>query len=283
MKMQQSLKISKGIILNENATIIKNFIREFSLKLHNKQKEIIVRKIINTYRLKQENLFKKMKYLISKYRRIVKYMITNEKALNVQLFFILFKNKLNTRKNNKKIQIILRNRILINDNQLIKMKYYLFKYNRITKLISLNNKADIIKSFIRMSKIRKIENIRTIRIKQILFNIIMIFENKLKILKFNLHKYRRLVKNKVLQEQADIIKKFVKSFFKKVEVKIVEEEEEQKQIIVGKTHTSFRRSRRQASSENAKKLISYSTTFEVHTTQSDFVKKDDSISRRRKK
>lgn len=163
------------------------------------------------------------------------------------------------------------------------MKYYLFKYNRISKLLSLNNKADIIKLFIRISKVRKIENIRKIRIKQILFNRIMIFENKLKILKFNLHKYRRVVKNEFLQEQADIIKQFVRNFFKKVEVKIVEEEEEQKQIIVGKTHTSIRRSRRQASSENAKKLISSSTTFEVHTTQSDFIKKDDSISRRRKK
>ena len=273
-------RITKGIILNENATIIKNFIREFSYN-KNKKKQIIVRKVFIIYKLKQKNLFKKMKYLISKYRRIVKSMIMNEKALKIQQFFMNFYKKFNSKKTEKKISSILINRLLINDNKFFKRKYYLFKYYRIIKLISLKKKADIIKSFIKKCNVRKIKNKRNIRIKHILFN--RIFENQLKILKFNLYKYRRAVKNLFFQEQADIIKKFVRNFFKKVEIKIVEEEEEQKQIKVGKTHTSFRRSRREASSENAKILISSSTTFEVHTTKSDFIKKDDSISRRRKK
>ena len=46
-----------------------------------------------------------MKYLISKYRRIVKSMIMNEKALKIQQFFMNFYKKFNSKKTEKKNQL----------------------------------------------------------------------------------------------------------------------------------------------------------------------------------
>ena len=275
--------IIKKIMLNENATIIKTFIREVLIKLQNSKKQIKLRNLLKNIISKIEININTIRYNFAKYRRIIRYLLVNEKSLIIQKFISESRKKIIIKKRNETIKKFLRNRIKIKENNLIKKKYYLSKYHTIIKTVALIHNANMIKRYIIFCKEMKFQKQKYDKIKQLLMKRIYLSQNRETILKFHLGKYRRRVKYMFLLEQSAIIQKFIRFFMKKVEVKIIEEEEDEKKEGVT---TSTRKSRRQTSSENAKKLISSSTTYEENLIKGQLMKKDDikeSVSRRRKK
>ena len=270
-------------MLNENATIIKRFIREFSIKFQNSKKQIKLRNLLKNIISKIEININTIRYNFAKYRRIIRYLLVNEKSSIIQKFISESRKKIIIKKRNETIKKILRSRIKIKENNLIKKKYYLSKYHTIIKTVALIHNANMIKKYIIWCKEMKFQKQKYDKIKQLLMKRIYLSQNRETILKFHLGKYRRRVKYMFLLEQSAIIQKFIRLFMKKVEVKIIEEEEDEKKEGVS---ISTRKSRRQTSSENAKKLISSSTTYEENVIKGQLMKKDDikeSVSRRRKK